>query len=183
MPTLYLVRHGEAAANWDDAMDPGLSEQGKTQAKTLVQHLQQLGPLPILCSPMARTRETAAPLGQFWQQRPLIESRVAELPTPNDVDPNQRLQWLRQIMGASWHDMHPLLLQWRQQLLECLTEMEQDCIIVTHLIMINAAVGAATGQEQVIHFMPGYTSITELQQHNGTLTVKQLGEEASSVVR
>ena len=34
--TVYLVRHGEAAASWETAVDPGLSAAGQQQARALL---------------------------------------------------------------------------------------------------------------------------------------------------
>ena len=35
--TVYLVRHGEAAASWETAVDPGLSAAGQQQARALLE--------------------------------------------------------------------------------------------------------------------------------------------------
>ena len=39
--TIYLVRHGEAAGSWDNALDPGLSERGADQASKMADRLCQ----------------------------------------------------------------------------------------------------------------------------------------------
>jgi broad specificity phosphatase PhoE len=40
MARLYLVRHGKAAATWDDRIpDPGLNEIGRVQAETMASQL------------------------------------------------------------------------------------------------------------------------------------------------
>lgn len=64
MATLFLVRHGRAAAGFDGHHDPGLDDLGRTQAISAAAHLAPLGPLAIYSSPLARARETAIPLSQ-----------------------------------------------------------------------------------------------------------------------
>ena len=56
MATLYLVRHGQAAASWGEDPDPGLNALGHGQAARMA---AALGPMPIMISPLRRTRETA----------------------------------------------------------------------------------------------------------------------------
>ena len=51
-------------------MDPGLDALGHSQAEAVAQKLASLGPLPILSSPLRRTRETAAPLAKLWNVEP-----------------------------------------------------------------------------------------------------------------
>ena len=59
MATLYLVRHGQAAASWGEEPDPGLNALGHGQAARMAAALAALGPMPIMISPLRRTRETA----------------------------------------------------------------------------------------------------------------------------
>ena len=94
MPRLYLVRHGKASANWAVAADPGLDEIGRAEAEATAQELASKGPLPILSSPLARARETAAPLERLWEAHARIEPGVAEVPSP-DVPLETRGEWLR----------------------------------------------------------------------------------------
>ena len=82
MPLLYLVRHGRAAASWDADTDPGLDAGGHAQAQAAAEALASLGPLGLVVSPMARTRETAAPFARAWRVEPRIEPRVSEIPSP-----------------------------------------------------------------------------------------------------
>ena len=39
---IYLVRHGEANASWDEDRDPGLSAKGKKQATAVAEELFSL---------------------------------------------------------------------------------------------------------------------------------------------
>ncbi len=60
MSRIYLVRHGRAAADWGSHVDPGLDDVGRTQAEAMASELAPKGPLPLVASPLRRTRETAA---------------------------------------------------------------------------------------------------------------------------
>ena len=98
---LHLVRHGRAAAGFGESHDPGLDEVWRTQAEAVARELAPLGPLPILTSPLKRTRETAAPLAKLWNVQPVVEEAVAEIPSPTD-NLQGRVAWLRDFMAGSW---------------------------------------------------------------------------------
>ena len=58
MPTIYLIRHGQAAAAWGESADPGLSPKGREQARQAASTIKAMHPMPIVSSPKARARET-----------------------------------------------------------------------------------------------------------------------------
>src|SRR5689334_17639610 len=103
MARLYMVRHGRAAAGFGESHDPGLDELGHEQAEAVARELSAHGPLPIVCSPLRRTRETATPLLKLWNVEPTIEQAVAEIPSPTD-SLQERVAWLREFMGGSWRN-------------------------------------------------------------------------------
>src|SRR3990167_4072882 len=105
MPTIYMFRHGEAAAGWDADTDPGLSEKGHAQAEAVAREIKsRVGrKLPILSSPLRRCRETATPLSKVWDCEPVIETRVAEVPSPVE-ELEARGIWLRRLMAGTWAD-------------------------------------------------------------------------------
>jgi len=82
MSRIYLVRHGRAAADWGSHVDPGLDDVGRTQAEAMASELAPKGPLPLVASPLRRTRETAAALERRWELGARIEPRVGEIPSP-----------------------------------------------------------------------------------------------------
>lgn len=178
MPILYLVRHGRAAAGWDRDLDPGLDALGHEQARGLV---QQLAPADLIVSPLARTRETAAPLAAAWQLEPRIEPRVGEIQSPVS-GLEQRGQWLREIATRDWPQLDELLGQWRGHVLAALAEMDRDAVVVTHYIAINVAVGAAVGDDRVVNFHPDHCSVTVLRSTGGRLDLVRRGTEAATRV-
>ncbi len=183
MVRIYLVRHGKAAAGFDAHLDPGLDETGEREAREAARILAPLGPLALLTSPLARAMETAIPLAALWQREPLIEERVAEIPSPTE-DLAARSQWLRQMMAGRWADA-PELAHWRSRLVDCLHELGEDTVVFSHFIAINVAVGEATADDRVVCFRPNNGSITVLETNVGNgppLSLVELGEQADTRV-
>ena len=174
---LYLVRHGQAAAKFDADRDPGLDEAGKRQAEAMAESLAPKGPLPIWVSPLRRTRETAALLERRWRSEAIVESRIAEIPSPV-ADLAARGRWLREIAPRRWPELDPPLRQWRETLLATLIGIRNDTVLVSHFIPINVAVGHVRGDDRVVCFQPDNCSITILGIENGRLTIAALGAEA-----
>ncbi|MEY2568123.1 MAG: hypothetical protein QOE35_2652 [Actinomycetota bacterium] len=183
MTRLILVRHGEAAAGWGADADPGLSAEGHGQALESAATLGPLGPLPIVVSPLRRTRETARALEQQWGVTARVEPRVGEVRSPDDADLAQRAAWLRGFMGGTWSDADARLRAWRENVLDALLALDEDTAVVTHFIAINAAVAAATGDDRVVSFAPANCSHTVLEADKGTLRIVELGDQGLSVVR
>jgi broad specificity phosphatase PhoE len=146
---LVLVRHGDAAAGWGDAHDPGLSELGRQQAQHVADQLAPLGPLAIVTSPMLRCVETAAPLAERWGVPSVPDDRISEIKAPNP-DLATRGPWLDEVLHKRWTELAANQRTWRDDVLEFLLSLEQDCVIVTHFVAINAAIGAATADGRVV---------------------------------
>ena len=183
MPRLHLVRHGEAAAGWDGDADPGLSALGREQAEAVADLLAPLGPLPILTSPLRRTRETAAPLAARWVIDPVVEPAVGEVVAPEEhAGLGERAAWLRSAMAGTWAALDDERRRWRQGIVDRLVAVHDDAVVVTHFVAINVAVGAATGDDRVLCFRPGTCSVTVLRNDGGALAVESLGGEADTQV-
>lgn len=178
MARLYLVRHGKAAAGFGESADPGLDELGRAQAAEVAARLAPLGPLPILTSPLKRARETAAPLAQVWKREPGVEEAVAEIPSPEGMTLEQRVTWLRALMGGSWRDVNVRLGQWREAAIAALAAQQEDTVIFSHYIAINVAAGTALGDDKVVVFSPDNCSVTVFEAANGALTLVEKGHEA-----
>ncbi|TQV85261.1 histidine phosphatase family protein [Exilibacterium tricleocarpae] len=181
LTTLYLVRHGEAAADWDNAADPGLSAKGWQQARRVADTLRHQEPMALIASPLARTRETSQPLAEHWGVEAHIDSRFAEIPS-DGLALEERGQWLRQLFHQRWEQQSTQLRQWRQTAVEGLCALPQDTVIFTHFVLINAVVSAIREQDEVLQFLPDNGSITRLQRRDDRLEVVSLGEENLSLV-
>jgi broad specificity phosphatase PhoE len=159
---VILVRHGDAAAGWSDDLDPGLSPIGQAQAAAVTGVLAPLGPLPIVCSPMRRCRETAAPLASEWAVEPTVDARVGEIQSP-DHNLTSRGAWLGKILHDEWAHLSPELQHWRNDVVGCLLQMQTDTVVVSHFVAINAAIGAATGDDRVMSRRVGNCSTTTFE--------------------
>ncbi len=174
MARLHLVRHGRAEAGFGSHTDPGLDEVGRCQAAELARELHSVGPLPVVASPLRRTRETAAPLEERWGEQARIEHRVAEIPTPTD-DLAERVAWLRTALAARWSDLDAARIEWRDALVEYLLSLRQDTVVVTHFVAINVVIGNARNDDAVVQEMLGNCSCTVVEQAPGGFTVLEMG--------
>ncbi len=185
MAKLYLVRHAKAAASFAEAADPGLSEEGREHAVDMALKLEPLGPLPILASPLQRAQETAAPLANRWGSVAEISAAVSEIPTPPDVA-SQGLEargaWLKQAAGQRFGDQPGMLRAWRQGVVGLLLSCRADMVIVTHFMVINAAMGAALKDDRLVLFQPDYCSCTVFDNTGGSLRLIERGAEAATRV-
>ena len=182
MGRLVLVRHGRAAASWDADHDPGLDDVGRVQAEAAADALTGFGPVPILVSPLRRTRETAAPLEKRWSVRADVVRAVGEIPSPTD-DLAERGRWLAAVLATPWPELDPSLRDWRDGVVEALLAVDGDAVVVTHFVAINVAVGEATGDDRLVCFHPDNGSRTVLETAGGRLQVVELGAQASTVVQ
>jgi broad specificity phosphatase PhoE len=182
MPRLYLIRHGEPAATWGAHPDPGLSALGNAQAEAVAARLAQTGARNLISSPLARCQETAAPSAGRLAQAPLIERRVAEIPVPAGVEDMR--SWLTQVMSGTWSDaiIDPVLRDWRHQIGQALLALQEDTLVFSHFVAINAAVGLATQSDRVTVFKPGHASVTILSHDGQGLRLETLGDEAAIVL-
>ncbi len=181
MARLYLVRHGKAAAGWDVDPDPGLYEVGRAQAEAMAADLAPKGPIPLIASPLRRTRETAAALERRWGVAAKIEPRVAEIPSPSEDLP-RRMAWLKDIMQRRWQEADPGLQAWQRTVLLALAAIDRDSVVVTHFVAINVAVGQALGDDRVTCFRPENCSCTVLDTIDGAFNLVELGIEGVTQV-
>jgi broad specificity phosphatase PhoE len=173
---VVLVRHAQPAAIWGsgDDPDPGLDDTGREQAETMARALAPSGPLPILVSPMARTRETAKPLAELWGVEPMTEPAVGELKAPADLG-REHVSWLRDVMRSTYSELPAELRAFRDRVVDRIAAVTSDLVVVTHYLAINALVGAATGDDRVVSFAPAHCSRTVVDVARGGLTLIELG--------
>ena len=182
MARIYLVRHGEAAGRWADTVNPGLSDLGQSQAQEAARTLAPLGLLDIISSPLLRAQETARPLAETWGVLPRIEKRVTEIPVPRGVK-DERMAWLESTVRKRWDALDGQLTVWRRGVIEAILALESDTVVFSHFVAINAAVGAAVGDDRVMHFWPNNASISIVETDGRSLTLIERGGEAVTEVR
>jgi broad specificity phosphatase PhoE len=172
-----MVRHGQAAAGFGESHDPGLDDGGREQAEAVARDLAPHGPLPILTSPLRRTRETARPLAKLWDVQAIADDAVAEIPSPTD-NLQARVIWLRGFMSGSWRNATPVLARWRENVLAALLSIREDTVIFSHYVAINVAMGAATADARVVVFSPDNCSVAVFENEGGMLRLIYKGREA-----
>jgi broad specificity phosphatase PhoE len=180
---IFLVRHGEAAASWGQARDPGLSELGWQQALQTATELAPLLPaqVQLISSPLQRARDTAAPLCEILGTSELIiDDAFSEIPSP--VPLPQRQDWLREYMRQEWHTQPETLRNWRSSMMGKLRELEAPSVIFTHFLVLNTIVGVLKQRADTLCFWPDNASVTHLRANGDGLELVQLGRELSTVV-
>ena len=179
---IYLVRHGEAAASWGNHPNPGLSELGRKQAKSVASVLHEKGAIAALTSPMQRCRETAASFEHMRSISARITPEVSEIQTPDDVA--DRVAWLRQFMAGYWEHEGIAYTNWRQAMIDVLDTLAPQTVVFSHFVAINAIVSGLMDDPRVTVFRPGYCSVTVLSRHDGSgrLQVAELGSESATRV-
>lgn len=180
---IYLVRHGEAAASWGQAPDPGLSPLGHEQASAAARVLApRLGgsEIHLLSSPLTRALETAAPLARELDLAVAIDEAFREIRSP--VPLSQRQAWLRQFMQQRWDEQPDSLHQWREQAVRQLLALDRPAVVFTHFLVINAVVGQLQGSEATLCCWPDNGSITHLRRRGDGLELVELGAQMSTVV-
>jgi len=179
---IFLVRHGQAAAKWDELDDPELSALGRHQAETVARELtdQVDVDVQLISSPMLRARETALPLASSLDAHISIVGAFREIPTP--VPLADRQDWLKKIARQRWDEQHEIVREWRESLLHQLSLIEKPTVVFTHFMVLNAIVGALSGQDRVVCFLPDNVSVTRLQSREGCMEVLELGRQLRTIV-
>jgi broad specificity phosphatase PhoE len=180
---LYLVRHGRATAGWNIEPDPELDDVGRQQAVEVAERLAPEGPLAIVSSPMRRCRQTAEPLAARWGSSLEIDPGVGEIPSPHGVDMADRVEWLRVAAAGSWSVLGARYTDFRDSVARRLAGFTVDTVVFSHFVAINAAIGAATGDDRLVVLSLDNCSVTVLDVADGRLHLVEGGHEADTLIR
>ena len=188
MARIYMVRHGRAAAGWNVDPDPGLDELGRSQALAVATELVPRGAMDVVTSPLLRCRQTAFPTVTAWGTEARVEPRVGEIPSPAGYDLENRVDWLREAMAGTWTEVAERsgvhYRAYRDSVAAAVGELRRDTVVFSHFIAINAAIGAATGDDRVVIASLDNCSVTVLDvSGDGTLTLVETGGEADTLIR
>jgi broad specificity phosphatase PhoE len=179
MPRLYLIRHALPKSR---GLDPPLDPKGRRQAEAMAEGFDEVSPLPIHTSPLMRCRLTAAALAARWESVPRILAPLREVPSP-EGSPAVRAAFLKALVQDCWTPLRgrdPALRSWYNELIEAVSSVEEDTVLVSHYVAINVLVGRATGVDQVEVFRPAHASVTVLEAEGGQFSVLRLGAEAKT---
>ena len=108
---------------------------------------------------------------------------VAEIPSPEGVPMGERVNWLRQAMAGRWADLGPRYVTVRDGVVAFLSNRTATTVVFSHFIAINAAIGAATGEDPLLLRMLDNCSITVVDVLDGRLTLVEGGHEADTLIR
>jgi broad specificity phosphatase PhoE len=180
--TIRLVRHGRAAAGFADHPDPGLDDVGRHQATEAAERLAGLGPLDVVSSPLARARQTAAPLAARWGVDVVVDEAVAEIPSFG-LSMAERSAWLQEVMAGTWTAAGPEVVAGRDAYVEAVLALERDAVVFTHFVGVNGAIAVATGVDDMLCRQLDNASITTFRTDGGVLHLVEGGAEAATVVR
>lgn len=179
---IYLVRHGEALVPWSDGGDSGLSANGEQQATSVADRLSHLNNPLLISSPLVRALETGRQLSVANSAELQVDERFSEVPLPPDVP--IRKKWLRTVSDMRWFDVDDSIKRWKSDAWAGLMALQEESVIFTHFMLINALVSRATSNENLICFEPDYGSITQLRITNGAkCNVASFGKEVLNLSR
>ena len=163
MTNIWLVRHGEAAASFDQEIDPGLSLLGHEQAVTAAQQLSAIVPpdAQLLSSPKQRALQTGAPFVSLRDAVLQSDERFIELPSPEGLA--QRSEWLQQALAANWSALPTVVHDWQNGIASALQSLSTPTVIFTHFLVINSIAAAISREDAVVQCLPANGSIHHLQ--------------------
>lgn len=103
MRYFYLIRHGEKQTA---PGDPPLSPKGEIQAKLTAKQLSRFPVKAVFTSPMKRTTQTAAEIGNFFNipvlSTPLLKERVNWGDDPNQSFEEFLAMWKKTSLKRDW---------------------------------------------------------------------------------
>ena len=179
---IILVRHGEPSASWSEHPDPGLSKEGLNQAeKTSKNFSVDFKSYQLFSSPKKRAVETMECIAKEINQSFKIDDRFIEIPSKG-ISQNIKHDWLIEIFKTPIKDLPPQISSWYNNLIEWLYNFEDQAIITTHFMVINALVSHLKNNNMIAYFNPGFASRTEIWMQNGILTKLILGKAKKTVL-
>lgn len=192
---LTLVRHGrpdeDDEATWHD---PPLRDEGRRQAKAVAALLSGEGVTRIVTSPLRRARETAAPLCERlglaadtvdgWAEADRHLGRYRGTETLRALGRGEWSRFLADPVRYLGQDPQRFAADVRAALQEALRAPDEAHVVVfSHGLPINAVLSQVLGLQGIVHFQPGYGSLTRLRARGadriGVLSINETGHLAS----
>ena len=186
---LTLVRHGRP--DEDDATrphDPPLRADGRRQAQAVAALLAGEGITRVVASPLLRAHQTALPLAERlglpvdtvdgWAEADRHRARYRSTETLRalgDAEWSRFLDDPVRYLGGDPAAFRAAVLGALQQSVE--GEREAHVAVFTHGLPINVVLSHVLGLPKIIHFQPGYGSVTRLRARDAaTLGVVSVNE-------
>ena len=171
---LVLVRHGRP--NEEDPArphDPPLRADGRAQAEAVAARLALEGITRIVSSPMARALQTAQPLAdrlglpidiiEGWAEADRHVARYRSTETLRALGEVEWQRFLADPIGYFGGDAATFKAGVLAALNASVGARGAHVAVFAHGLPINVVLSHALGLERIIHFAPGYASMTRLR--------------------
>lgn len=172
---LVLVRHGKPDEDHAERPhDPPLNAQGQAQSQAVARLLEREGITRVVASPLQRAHQTALPLARQLGLPVHTVDGWAE--ADRDAPRYRSGETLRALGDAEWQRFlaDPVRyvggdpVRFRADVLGALEEAveratpDDRVAVFTHGLVINVVLSHLLGLARIVHFQPGYASITRL---------------------
>ncbi len=171
-----------------------LSADGRRMARQAAEHVHELErPIgALVCSPLQRTRESAAPFADLFGIEPLVDERVIE---PTNVFEGRRMR--RALLNPLnwWHLRRPSLPSWGEPYAQVVERMDAamrdawertdsgDVVVVSHQLPIwvtHLAVAGEPLRHDPRHRRCALSSVTSFELRDGRWHEVAYAEPAST---
>lgn len=182
MTDIWLVRHGEAAASFDQDTDPPLSERGREQASRSAERLSRCVPdnAQLLSSPKLRAIQTGEPFAALTAGNLEIDDRFIELPSPGALD--ARKAWIQQVLEGQWSELPETVHNWQRGIVGAIQGLQQPTVIFSHFLVINTVAAHMSAEDDVLQCLPANGSVHHLRVDGERWHWIERGEMLRSVV-
>jgi probable phosphoglycerate mutase len=187
---LVLVRHGRPdEGHAERPHDPPLNDEGRAQASAVAGHLAGEGITRIVASPLLRAQQTAAPLAgrlglpietvDGWAE---ADRGAARYRSGETLRAQGDAEWQRFLADpAGYFGLDDAGFRGgvvgALQALTCEPVADAHVAVFTHGLPINVVLSHVLGLQRIIHFAPGYGSITRLRiGSHGAVAVHSVNE-------
>ena len=166
---LLLIRHAlplridEGAV--DGPADPGLAPVGRMQADVLAEWLAAEHVDAIWSSPMARARETAAPLAALLDLEVTLDDGLAEYDKHSSS--YIPIEELKAANDPRWNQLPERPEEFAAEVIEAIERIiaahqGERVAVFCHGGVVNAYAGHVLGLDDPLFFLPAYTSISRI---------------------
>ena len=182
MTDIWLVRHGEAAAAFDQNTDPPLSDLGCEQAARSAESLSQRVPedAQLLTSPKLRAIQTGEPFAEMRSEALDIDRRFIELPSPGAL--TERKDWIQRVLKGRWSELPESVHNWQRDIIEAIQALQAPTVIFSHFLVINTVAAHMSGEDAVLQCLPANGSMHHLRVDEGSWQWIERGEMLQSLV-
>ena len=182
MTDIWLVRHGEAAAAFDQNTDPPLSDLGREQAAVSAHSLSRCVPddAQLLSSPKLRAIQTGEPFAGLRERVLDIDRRFIELPSPGKL--SERKEWIQRVLKGQWSELPESVHNWQRDIVEAIHGLQSPTVIFSHFLVINTVAAHMSGRDDVIQCVPANGSVHHLRVEGERWHWIERGEMLQTVV-